>query len=297
MVHSILERLDPNQIVYEPFPYIRMRNALDPAYYAELAEAFPSLNSIAGAAPLPNNQVFRSPACDVLADAATPAVWRDYFSYHCSDAFLSELISFWRIAIERQYPDIIDRFGKPLEELSCGLRRYRAGKPPESLRENMRSDATLDTQFVINTPVTEASTVRGPHLDKPYKLFAGILYMRLPDDESTGGDLQLYRPKGQRPRFDRRQHIHQQSVEVFDEIKYEANSVVLWLNTPNALHGVSPRSTTNVHRRYINFIVECYRLKTDTFFSLNRDPWAKVYGLAKSMVRQHMIDDERRRSG
>lgn len=296
MMPSILERLDPTQIVYRPFPYIRMRNALDPAYYRELAAAFPSLDRIAGAGPLPNNQVFRSPACDVLAEKATPAIWKEFFSYHCSDAFLTELIRFWHSAIMREYPDMAYQFGKSLDHLSCGLRRYRAGRPPESLRENMRSDVTLDTQFVVNSPVTDPSTVRGPHLDKPYKLFAGILYMRLPGDKSTGGDLLLYKLKTRKPHFDRRQHVDEKLVEAFDEVKYEANSLVLWLNTPNAVHGVSPRSPTQIHRRYINFIAECYRLRTDTFFSLNRDPWAWAYGSAKSMVRRYLIEGERRRS-
>ena len=296
-MHSILARLDPAQIVYRPFPYIRVRNALDPAYYGELAAAFPNLDRIAGAGPLPSNQVFRSPACDVLADPATPAIWREFFSYHCSGAFLTELTHFWRIAIMREYPDMEYRFGKALEQLSCSLRRYRAGRPPESLRENMRSDVTLDTQFVVNSPVTEPSTVRGPHLDKPYKLFAGILYMRLPGDQSTGGDLLLYRLKTRKPYFDRRQHIDEGLVEAFDEVKYEPNTLVLWLNTPKAVHGVSPRSPTQVPRRYINFIAECYRLQSDTFFSLDRDAWARAYGRAKSMVRRYMIEGERRRSG
>jgi hypothetical protein len=48
----------------------------------------------------------------------------------------------------------------------------------------MRADVMLDPQFAINSAVTFVSTVRGPHLDKPYKLFAAILYMQHPDDDS-----------------------------------------------------------------------------------------------------------------
>ena len=295
-MRSILEKLDPAQIVYEPFPHIWIREALDPAYYAELAESFPSVERIAGNGALPNNQVFRLQASDVLADAAMPAICRDFFSYHCSGPFLEEMTRFWSAAIAHEYPDIEARFGKPLEELSCRLRHYRSGKPPESLRENMHSDVTLDTQFVVNSPVTQVSTVRGPHLDKPYKLFAGILYMRLPNDDSTGGDLHLYRAKAGKPRFDRRQHLDDRFVVPFDEVPYEANTLVLWLNTPSALHGVSPRSKTNVPRRYINFIAECYTLQTDTFFSLDRDLWAAAYQTGKSMVRRRMIRNEQRRS-
>jgi hypothetical protein len=290
IMQSVFCRLRPEQIVYEPFPHVWVQDALDPAYYEELANAFPTAERIAGPGPLPNNQVFRTPACDVLNDPATPAIWREFFSHHCSAAFLHELTAFWRTAIEREYPDIERRFGKPLSDLTCGLRRYRGGKPPENIRDNMRTDVTLDTQFVVNSPVTEVSTVRGPHLDKPYKLFAGILYMRHPDDRSTGGNLELYRlSNGGRPHFDRRQHVSESSVACFDEVPYGPNTLVLWLNTPRALHGVSPRSTTDVPRRYINFIAECYRLQTDTFFSLERNLWATAYVAAKRAARRRMI--------
>jgi hypothetical protein len=296
IMQSVFCRLRPEQIIYEPFPHVWVRDALDPAYYEELANAFPTLEHVAGSGPLANNQVFRTPACDVLNDPATPVIWRDFFSYHCSAAFLRELTAFWRTAIEREYPDIERRFGKPLSDLTCGLRRYRGGKPPETIRENMRTDVRLDTQFVVNSPVTEVSTVRGPHLDKPYKLFAGILYMRHPDDRSTGGTLELYRLRdGARPHFDRRQHVSESFVAPFDEVPYAPNTLVLWLNTPRALHGVSPRSTTDVPRRYINFIAECYRLQTDTFFSLERNLLATAYVATKRAVRRRMIREVAKR--
>jgi len=136
--------------------------------------------------------------------------------------------------------------------------------------------------------------VRGPHLDKPYKLFAAILYMRAPEDESAGGNLRLYRLKDRRARFDRRQHIDERFVEPFDEIPYQANAVVLWLNTPAALHGVTPRSPTAVPRRYINFVAECYALRTDTFFDLERTPWATAYGRAKQLARRRKVLQEQR---
>lgn len=296
MAQSILANLDPARIDLEPFPHVWRRGALDPSHYAELADAFPSLERIAGCPPLPNNQVYRIPSCDVLADAAMPGIWRDFFSYHSSRAFLEELLRFWKDAIAREYPNIEQRFGKPLAELTAQMRHYRPGKPPESLSENMRTDVTMDTQFVVNSPVTEISTVRGPHLDKPYKLFAAILYMRHPDDRSSGGNLQLYRLSERQARFDRRQHLDERAVEPFDEVPYEANTVVLWLNTPLALHGVTPRSATRIPRRYINFVTECYALPTDTFFDLDRTLWAKAYGAAKRMVRRRMIRQERRRS-
>ena len=125
MAQSILCGLERRRIVDEPFPYLFVADALEPAYYAELADAFPSLERIAGGGPLPSNQVFRIPACEVLADPALPAIWRDFFAYHCSGAFFRELVAFWRDAIYREYPSIEAWFGRPLSQLTTGVRAYQ----------------------------------------------------------------------------------------------------------------------------------------------------------------------------
>jgi hypothetical protein len=289
IVNSILSRSAHSQVVNEPFPYLHVCDALDPAYYGELAASFPSASRIAGAKPLPNNEVFRLPGGDVLADRNIPAIWRDFFKYHSSPAFFREVMAFWRDVISRTYPDLEKHFGKPLEALTCDVRHYEQGRAPENLVQNMRADVMMDTQFVINSPVTSISTVRGPHLDKPYKLFASILYMRHPDDTSTGGDLLLYRYRDHRHVFDRRQHLHEQYVEPFALIPYRANTLIMWPNTPYALHGVTPRSVTDVPRRYINFLAECYRLRTETFFSVPRSLPARVHDTAKRLLRRRKV--------
>jgi hypothetical protein len=42
-------------------------------------------------------------------------------------------------------------------------------------------------------------------------------------------------------------------------VPYEANTLVLFLNSPNSVHGVTPRPPTPHVRRYINFQVELSR--------------------------------------
>ena len=56
------------------------------------------------------------------------------------------------------------------------------------------ANVLLDAPISINTPVTNtpSSVIRG-HIDKSAKLFAGLFYLRLPDDTSTGGDLEIYK--------------------------------------------------------------------------------------------------------
>ena len=67
--------------------------------------------------------------------------------------------------------------------------------------------------------------------------------MRHPDDRSTGGDLLIYKFKKTRQYND----IHGVSVDDGDAehvatVPYEANRLILFLNTPDSLHGVSVRS-------------------------------------------------------
>lgn len=289
MAESILSRLKPDGIALQPFPHVFAKDALEPAYYAELAEAFPSMERIAGTGPLGDNRVFRLPACEMLADLAIPEIWRDFVAYHCSSAFLQELVSFWGTAIRSEYPAIETWFGKPLSRLTTGVRLYRAGKAPENLPENMRADAMLDCQFVVNSPVAKPSTVRGSHLDKPYKLFAALLYFRHPDDRSEGGNLLLERLKTGRGSFDRRQHIAEQRVEPFAEVPYGPNTLVTWLNTPRSLHAVTPRSLSPLPRRYVNFLVECYKLETDTFFEPKRTWLGRAHATVKRAIRQQIV--------
>ena len=289
MAQSILSRLKPDRIALQPFPHIFAADALEPAYYAELAEAFPSLERIAGPGLLGSNQVFRLPACGVLADPAIPAIWRDFFAHHCSSEFLQESISFWSTAIRSEYPAIETCFGRPLSGLTTGVRHYRQGKAPENLPENMRADAMLDCQFVVNSPAARPGSVRGSHLDKPYKLFAALLYFRHPDDRSEGGNLLLERLKTGRCSFDRRQHISEQLVEPFAEVPYAPNTLVTWLNTPRSLHAVTPRSISSLPRRYVNFLVECYTLKTDVFFEPKRTLPGRVHATVKRAIRRQIV--------
>ena len=288
-IQSILADLKPENIIYAPYPYIAIPDALEPAYYQELAAAFPNLERIAGQKPLANNKVYRLPACEVLADPAIPAIWREFFEYHCSGQFLQECIAFWHTAIEREYPAIEAWFGKPLAQLTSARRHYSSSRPPEHMPENMQADVMMDCQFVVNSPVTSPSTVRGPHLDKPFKLFAGLLYFRHPDDRSTGSDLTIYRFKTQRYYFDRRQHLADRFVEPVADIPYQPNMLILWLNTPRSLHGVTPRSVTPVPRRYINFLAECYTQHVDGFFPLKRNFFGRFHALAKGAIRRRAM--------
>lgn len=268
MVHSILERLDPSNIVLDPQPYIYSTEALDPEYFAELAASYPSLETIAGPGPLDNNRAYLRQAREVIDDPEMPAIWRDFFAYHTSEAFFREMMAFWQTALVHAYPTLDTMFGKPVEAVSVGLRHR--GK--EKTDANKSADVMMDCQFGVNSPVREKTAVRGPHVDDTHKLYAGLLYFRLPEDKTEGGDLVLYRAKnGRRYYQDGRRDIPERFVEPYRVVPYRANTLVMYLNTPRSIHGVSPRAVTPAYRRYVNLQCECYRLTTGEFFPVQRD--------------------------
>jgi hypothetical protein len=266
MVKSVFSRVDRARIVYEPYPYVVAPEALDPALYAELEASFPSFEQVVGERAVENNKVYLRNAIDVIDAPEIPEVWRHFFAYHVSDAFFREMLEFWSEAIAREYPDLEARFGKPLERVTTGMRRRGLAKTPE----NLAADVLMDVQFGVNSPVAEASSVRGPHIDKPEKLFAALLYFRHPDDAAPGGDLELYRFRTGRRAFDARRDLRERDVERFRTVSYAPNTLVAWLNTERSLHGVTPRAHSPVPRRYVNFLAECYRLTSDGFFTVPR---------------------------
>ena len=263
MVHSILERAERSQVREEPYPILVLENALPEAYYAELEASYPSIGFVAGQSELENNKIYLKPAADILENPSIPAIWREFAAFHCSPEFFHQVIEFWRDWIERLYPDLEQNFGKPLEDFTLELRRPGKHDNPE----NRDADIMMDCQFGMHSPVTSMSSARGPHVDNRAKLFAALLYFRHADDNSSGGNLELYRLKG-RPYPKRHMtKIDAKYVEHVDTVPYGANKLVMWPNSGYSIHGVSPRSITNMPRRYVNFLGECYGGRRDDFFT------------------------------
>lgn len=279
MSQSILARITPDQIVYDPYPHIFAPDALAPEYYAELDAAYPSMETVAGPGPHANNRAYFLWAQKVLDNPEIPAIWREFFAYHCSGEFLKEAVAFWRPAIAQAFPDLESRLGKPLTELTAGMRKRGRAKTPD----NLLADCLLDCQFGMNSPVTQPNSVRVPHVDNPAKLFAGLLYFRSSDDRSTGGDLGLYRLKSDRYYHTKKLDVPERFIERVKEVPYGANTLIMWLNVPHSLHGVSPRSVTNIPRRYINFLSESYKLDGN-FFPIKYSPRHRLFSTVKRMA-------------
>ena len=76
--------------------------------------------------------------------------------------------------------------------------------------------------------------------------------MRKPEDRSTGGDIQMFKSLVDNPEFTGIREVNPDQVTWAGTVPYQANTMVLFLNTKDTLHGVTPRTGADCFRRYIN---------------------------------------------
>lgn len=249
---TILSKVKKSDVISDPFPHIIVKDALESEVYSKLVSEFPSLATLNQGVEFQGNLQYSNKrlhylAKESLSDPQISPFWKEFIRLHTSSTFLSEFLHVFEEHILQFYPNFEQEYGS-FETLRSGIRRIDTFE---------RADILLDTLICANTPVvTESPPVRGIHIDRPDKLFAGLFYMRDPQDTSTGGELELYKFKKGKPYgFSGFKIADRKYVECVKKIKYEQNVLVLFLNSV-AVHGVSVRSLTDYPRYFVNFVGE-----------------------------------------
>jgi len=251
MAHSLSLLQRATDVVREPYPHIIVENALPSGLYDELAESFPQPSAME-VDPTGNNRRWDYPARKVVDNRSIPELWRRFIAYNSSQEFFNDIVALFQDSIIALYPD---RFPEraSLQGLKIGMR---------DLDRFGRKDVLIESMISGNTPVTAASSVRTTHVDAGNKLFSGLFYMRRPDDTSTGGDLTISRVieryRGQDERFTlfTGPYVDDSHVEVVRTVPYAANTLVLFINSLDSLHGVTVRSETPHPRLFVNLVGE-----------------------------------------
>ena len=203
-----------------PFPHVVIQNALPSDYYAELVKHQPVEEIFRSVGAGENQRV------DIPTNIATSSlhpIWNDFCAKHVSKEWWRKVWSVFGVEIEK---------------------RYLLRKKPR-----VGEGLSLRCQPGVNTPTEQISKVRGPHLDNPTELFAGLFYMAQDDD---GGDLEIYKAKGEL-KFHGKLEVEESCVELVKTVKYRPNTFLLFLNTIDSLHGVTPRKS-KAYRRLVNVV-------------------------------------------
>lgn len=239
--------LTPEHYRSEPFPHYVVPNAVPAELYRTLSSQRPEDERIREGKPAGDNIRFSWSAAQTLEDASLALPWRQFIADQVSQSFLDHVLAAFAPAIRDRYPFLEERMG-PIESWRVGLRK----------RDNFEhAHVLVDAQICLNSPVrSAASSVRGPHVDKANKLFAGLFYMRPDDDaETVGGELLIQRYRDPSARFDGSQ-LDPAAVETVDQVAYGGNTLVMFLNGLDALHAVTPRQPTSRSRYFVNLVGE-----------------------------------------
>jgi hypothetical protein len=247
---SVLQKASTVTLETYPFPYLVIVDALPTELADKLTSTYPlHLFDLAKK----NLSDGNNKRVDISAVATrdmenVPDIWREFLEYHSSDAFLKEVTAVFGAEICKAFPKHY-----PSQE---ALNKLVTGR--KSLDNKAQTDILLDTAISINTPVTKASTVRAIHTDHGDKLFSALFYLRRPEDDSTGGNLQILKWKDGysplRKRMFYEEGVDPKHTELVREIAYGNNVFVIFINSLDALHAVTPRAETKYHRTFVNFI-------------------------------------------
>lgn len=237
----------------EPFPHMVIEPALPSELYAQLARDYPE-QSVIRQGGHESEFVCRYPAPRALADQHLSPLWTSFLHYHTSLEFFREAVELVVPALEKWYPERLHFI-------------RRASTVPRGMG---KGDIELETQFVVNLPCEQS--VRTPHLDNPRELYAIFFYMRLEDDRSTGGDLEMYNRRVPSVRMHGRREASPDDLSLAKTISYGANKALLFLNTPVSFHGVSPRRAIERNRRYVNIIAEVSKIR-NLLMRRKEKPW------------------------
>lgn len=224
----------------QPFPHLCIDNALPENVYNELVHSFPE-DIVCSTPVLDNGITYRYKSNPAIVTDTTPNIWKEFFEYHTSKEFFNYVTDIFEESFAKYYDkDLFTSF--KLGEV--GVRKL-----------SKKTTYVTDCQFVVHEPVDETGTSRTPHLDNPGEIYAGLLYMKKPTDNSTGGNFTLH----DIPKVDWVIKQGGRAVELSNpvkEIEYKANSFCMFLNVHNSVHSVTPRLGASERRRSINIIGE-----------------------------------------
>lgn len=276
---SILSNASELDIRTEPYPHLVIKNALDKEVYEQLENEYPDPSLVLDGREKKDTW-YDYPACSAIKNDAITPLWKSFMEYHTSDAFYQDLVRLFGDVINEWHPSLEKKYQKPLADFSSDVRQVGAARNPE----NLKPDVSLECQFYVNY-TEKPRAVRGPHVDRPTELYAALLYFRDPADDSSGSNLDVceaVKPDSLYP-LDRKISVDHLPMEVEDEkinivstAKYEANTLVLFINSHKSIHAVSPRTATPIARRHVNFTADLFGLKEDGLFEVLHKPAKKL---------------------
>lgn len=261
---DILQNYKQSNYSSTPYPHIVIENALPEVVYNQLEYEYELIINY-----LKKNKNFNqsnkrlqvSTSEFILNKEFKNTLWLKFVKYHTSKFFFFNLMDIFKKDFFSYYPNLFQAIFKNRE--NNNFMNIRSSE----LSENKKFHIVADCQPGINTPVTQESSVRGPHVDNPVEIFGGLYYLKN-DNDIAGGDLEIFSIK-KKPYFKDKAEIHNtKDLLLHSKIKYKKNLFIIFLNSLISIHGISKRKKTIYTRNLTNIIFETY--SHNKLFKMNR---------------------------
>jgi len=255
---SVLQRAkDEGRVtfIHEPYPVMVISDALPEDLYQRLSDEYPSpkecfrLDDKDHTIMNPNTR-YQINTDKLLNDPGVTPLWKEFARYHTSRAFFLEVLDLFEEDIRKKHPNLERDMGRQMRTWTTGIRR-----------RTLKDDLVMDCQPGINSPTIQKSSVKGPHVDNKIELYAGLLYMRKPGDDSKGGALEIYSHPTGKYKLERhpiwgKNTVIDAQLKRIHSVPYQKNCFAFFVNSFDSLHGVSDRFPTLHCRRLVNIIGE-----------------------------------------
>lgn len=244
---SVFDRLTPADIRLDPFPHIVKEDALDAALCARLIATRISYETLAGAAGSQgSNRRLAYNAAAMLTPDFIDASWKAMARIHTRREVTLRVAELFAEVWPEHLPSL-----EWLREASWGMFGHDLQSSAEVL-----CDARLELIGPSNGPPWSH---RAGHVDTANRLFSALYYLRAPDDDTTGGGLDLFRYRGNRPSNLNVFEFEDEQIEKVTTVAYKANTLVVFPNSPLAIHGSEPRGPSARDRAYVFITAEVER--------------------------------------
>src|SRR3989344_9187402 len=260
---NVLQKATKNNICFDPFPHIVIENALDNTLYQKLVNMYPNPEYIMNVScthsnrwkPSENNIMYQLRSEDILQSKEVDDLWKRFVQYHTSEKFYQQVCNLFGFdRLFQHHPKLKSKATE--NKLTVGIRSKKN-----------KTDLGMECAIRVNSPVTQQSTVRAPHIDANSTVFVGLYYFRDPADTSTGGDLAIYKHNDSANFIVTPFKLEQKAgrtymnsneiasnITLVKTIKYQPNTLIFFINSDQAVHAVTERSITPHYRKLINII-------------------------------------------
>lgn len=243
---TVLDRADANMICADPFPHLVVPDALPAEVFESLRASTGAFTAAVAARYKGPNRYHRLSASELRSGAGgvLPRCWEDFIETHVGPGFFHRALALFGSHLDSARAVIEPLVGRTLEQCTVAPRFEGAG------------EVQLDCQYVHVSPALEPASPLGPHLDREVALWGGLLYLG-EQSGGGGGDLELCRFRSPEQRaYWRDRSIARRDVSVERVIPARPNTYVLFLNSPDSVHGVTPRLAGGGGRDLVNFVCE-----------------------------------------